>query len=501
MAKKRQPISSRYGFFRLAVLFLALAQLLVGLDYVTIWPGGEAQLIWDAKTGEEASNFVQALLGLIPLESAYWLLWFRLPGVLLYLGTMYLFYRWGRILFGQQTVELALIIVSASLFVPIMPKLASLDVWCFSFSLVFWLSYVRLLKAADMRWLAISTVSGVLAIAAGQGALLFIIWMLGFAWWYRGSWNSNWRLAIPFIAVLVASSLKGYCWPDSALPQSYFSFNPSGLKQLPALAFIGIAPFIGFAIAGLRDLVYKLRKGEEWSKLLFIGLIGSLLSPSLIFPFFLIVLAARQLDHFFRIENYPWQNWVKGATVIHLILVFFVVVGALMGGAIQFKGDGFRAVLGCGAGYWMFSFVGVIGLYGFRRDYVLGGMSLAGLVGLLFFWVQLYPFIHLQRNWPERMTEKIEKLDEQIDGVDVFASIWTPETLPVAPYLLRAEFSVNNADKLPQLMSPMIGNQEQYDFMLTNDKDLKTDSTGVILKERGWSGLWQEDEWWLIDRR
>jgi MFS family permease len=261
---------------------------------------------------------------------------------------------------------------------------------------------------------------------------------------------------------------------------TYYFLNLGHLKFF-LYALLGLAPFIGFTLAALRDLFYKVKRGEELSQLLIIGLLGSLLTLSLVFPFLLIFLTAKQVQNFFKIKNYPWQDWVKAGQVLHLVLVFMLVVLALLGGYVQFQIDGFRAVLGCSAAYWMFSFLGVIGLYGQRRDQVLGGTVLAGLIALLFFWIQVYPFIHLQRNWPQRLQTQIEKTlpDTKTIGIDSA----DPLTLPLAPYLSRAGYTVNPSNIVNQ-DDLFIRRLEAADSLLTPKVEVE-----------GWAGLWGAERW------
>ncbi len=212
-----------------------------------------------------------------------------------------------------------------------------------------------------------------------------------------------------------------------------FDFMDLSHLQFVGYSFLGLLPFIGFLVAALRDLFYKLKRGEELAQLLAVALLAALLTQSLLFAFLLAFITAKQVQHYFQQKNYPWQDWVKATQVLHLVLVFVGAIVALVSGFIQYQADGFRMVLGCGAAYWMFSFLGVVGLYGFRRDYVLGGMTLAGVLTLLFFWLQVYPYLHLQRNWPERLTAKIPA-----DAGIITLSEDDPSVLPLAPYLHRA---------------------------------------------------------------
>jgi len=409
------------------------------------------------------------------------LFFYRLPSVLMYLLSVVLFYRWGKDLFGKQSLELALIVLGGSLFLPIMAKMASLDIWSLFFDLATWLSLVHFQKSGTKKWLLRIALFGSLAVLFGQfhSLLLMLIWQVGY---YRLIPESNEaikkNLAQPFVIIYLVfgiSYILGNQGGDSAY---YFKIFNLSHHQFLLFSLLGMGPFIGFCMAAFRDLFYKLKRNEELARLLLIALVGSFLTQSLVFPFLLVFMTARQLHHYFYTPNYPWKNWVKTWQILHLITVFIVVILALLGGFAAFETDGFRAVLGCSAAYWMFSFMAVVGLYGQQRDYVIGGMTLAGVVALLFFWVQVYPFLHLKRNWPDRMMISIEKLDQQPDQIKVEGS-----SLPLGVYLHRKGFNVRT-------------NDEKTDNNFLVRQLLDADSNGVfIVKEQGWSGLWQEREW------
>ena len=86
--------------------------------------------------------------------------------------------------------------------------------------------------------------------------------------------------------------------------------------------------------------------------------------------------------------------------------------------------------------YWMLSFAAVIGLYGYNRRFVLGGMALAGLLATSLFWLQLFPL------WESRRVSRIaiDQLDQiGTDRTDVLVdSTWLtgPSSLPL--YLKEA---------------------------------------------------------------
>lgn len=485
--------STRFRFFCWVVGFLSIAQLLVGLDYITIWPGAEAALLADA-SGQTPSSLVSALLQLVPIKHDLWLMWYRLPGVLLYVSGGILFYQWGKPLFGERTVVLSLLVAGGSLFLPVLAKQATVSSWVLGVELASWVAILRYFKQNDNTWRNRALLSGALAILLGSvhTYLLLLLLLLGLLYLVsKEQRNQLWQqlrtlvLGYSFVLMLslvLASMWQGWLGWDRSFYIPLLSFTH--LKFF-GLSLLGVLPVLGFAIAGFRDLRYKAGRNEELSLLLTVALLASLLTQSLLFAFLLVFLAAKQLRAYFEQPNYPWQDWVKATMVLHLILVFIAVFLSLLGGFANFEAEGFRAVLGCSAAYWMFSFVAIIGLYGKRRDYVIGGTILAGVVSLLFFWVQVYPYLHLQRNWPERVVIALEK--EGINEPVVFQNHdeANVEVLPpLRPYLLR-QFGAN---------ALVPANETSHSIRasyITQDSSEVDGTPGAIIIN-GWSGLWEE---------
>ncbi len=158
--------SSQYRFFCWVIAFLTAAQLLVGLDYITLWPGAEARLVWAAVRADWSGSYPVAFLSTISAASDYWLLVYRLPGVLLLGVGVVLFFRWGTALFGRPAVETTLLVTAASLFIPLVAKAATLDIWRLALELAAWVALLRYFKTPTRQWLLWSALLG----GAGCGA-------------------------------------------------------------------------------------------------------------------------------------------------------------------------------------------------------------------------------------------------------------------------------------------------------------------------------------------
>ena len=163
------------------------------------------------------------------------------------------------------------------------------------------------------------------------------------------------------------------------------------------------------------------------------------------------LLTGKHLSDYFR-NNYPHGNIVKTIMLLHLVGFFFVATLLMLGGFFEFRGTGFRSGMAFSAVYWMLSFAAVIGLYGFNRRFVLGGMALAGLLATSLFWLQLFPL------WEGRRVARV--VVDQLDRVgtnrtDVLVDttmLKGPSSLPL--YLKKAgKNPVTDAgESLPELI-------------------------------------------------
>ena len=259
-ATARTEVSSRYRFFRWVILFLSAAQLLIGLDYITIWPGAEAEFIWESWRTDPPFSLFSTALGGIPQDSEYWLLAFRLPSLIFYAGALLLFYRWGKPLLGRQAVELTLIVGAASLLMPVLAKMAALDIWQWAGTLVFWLAALRYAKGLSNFWLGMMTLGGVWALFNGAYFGLFFLWQIGYSrLFFKGDRSAQVRFAIPLMVMFFVALIN--FWMAGELSSfQYFDLENWDNLRLLLFAILGILPFIGFTMAGLRDMVYKIRR-------------------------------------------------------------------------------------------------------------------------------------------------------------------------------------------------------------------------------------------------
>lgn len=432
--------SSRFRFFLWICSFFFFAALLLRLDVITAWPGAEGFALDHALSNNRGDSMLSFLYGqMFPWgegvdtnTQAIWL-FPRLLSAVALLATGYFTYRWAGKLFGSRSVGFGLLCAGASMFLPFFGKVATPDaLGLLGQAGFFWLALLSGVDKEKQYLFAAGIFLLLGGIAAPLSTLVFGVATVVSARMLLGGskqWmNLLFLLAIPLL-VLLLQGLQGN--------HSYWFWgsSPFAYGKFVGYCLLGMLPVCGWLAGGLRDLVYKIRKGELRSQLLGAGLAVGLLTQSLVFPLILALLAGKQMQLYFREENYPWRDWVRGVAVLHLIAAFIGAFIALAGLAISFPGAGFRAALGAVAAYWMFSLLGIIGLYGNRRDFAIGGTVLAGMLGVLFFWVQVYPYVELGRDWPGRMVRQVEvPLPTYIPA--------TAEFSPALPYFRKAGIPV-----------------------------------------------------------
>lgn len=471
-------ISSRYRFFLWMVSFFAIAGLFIGLDVATVWPGAEA-LNLDLALSNDRGSYLPAFTDSLLTEAGSNLfekadLFFLFPRVLsalILILTAVIYYRWGQKLFGRQTVQLQLLLFAASLYLPLFGKLATADCLLLLGNVGAWLSTIYLFRSGRMKhqfYLGLFTLMGSIAMPFITFVLgAFLLGVFAYRYGYQRVLKLGWiLLVIPILVFFVHGNHSQLI---------YYGGNPvNGWLY----GLLGTLPFIGFAIGGLRDLVFKFRKGEELAVIMLAALLGGFFSCGPLFAFALCLIAGKQLQLYFA-PNYPWNNWVRGPAILHLI---FALIGSfllLLGGFITFRGDGYRAFLGMVAAYWIFSLFAVLGIYGMRRDFTIGGTVLSGVLATLFFWVQVYPYFETERDWPTELIELTEKngLDNSgdLNGLQsshVFVDRETVLLSNALPYFRQAG-----------LLAPDIDNTTHYLFVVPGT-DTSAVASGPMVEGR-----------------
>ncbi|PPK88287.1 hypothetical protein CLV84_1252 [Neolewinella xylanilytica] len=406
------PASSQWRFFVWACCFFFLAALLVQLDVMTAWPGGEGFALaraLDAGWGDylpASINHVLLPLGdalsddpdsrfLFPrMLSAFWLVL-----------AAFFTYRWTSRLFGTQVSQLALLCAGASLFLPFFGKVATADTLALlGHAGMLWSLLLYALAKDQRKIYAFGVFVLLAAIAAPVSTLLLSMMVVVLAVFQRTdySWTTPAGVAVG-ISMLVLL-VQG---PQGANTYWYYGQEDSRVLDLLYYGLLGMLPLAGWVIAGFRDLIFKARNFEQFSMIVGMAMVVTLLAQSLLFMYLVALLAGKQMQLYFSEPNYPWKDFVRATSVVQLVVAFIGAFLLLTGGAISFPGGGFRAALGMAAAYWIFSLLAVLGIFGDRRNFALGGSILSGMLTVMFFWVQVYPYVEVERSWPEDLLSQV----------------------------------------------------------------------------------------------
>ncbi|OAV44359.1 glycosyltransferase family 39 protein [Lewinella sp. 4G2] len=441
--------SSRFQFFLWICSFFFFAALLIRTDVISPWPGAESLSLGHALSNLRGYSLLSFLYYQLfgygsAIDASTQAVWLfpRLLSSVAVLLTAYFTYKYGSRLFGKSGIALGLLAAGASLFLPFFGKVATPDALALLGQTGFLLT-VFLMGADKSRNYLLP--AGIFLFVAGLAApistLVFGVATIVAARFILGG-GKQWLSAMILVSLpLVILLLQG-----NQGVRSYWFWGSQPLAYLKFIGYValGFLPLFGFFLAGVRDLFYKVARGEQAGRLFAAGLAISLLTQSLVFPLVLALLAGKQMQLYFNAPNYPWKDWVRGGAVIHLIFAFLGAFFVLLFGGISFPGAGFRAALGMVAAYWIFSLLGVIGLYGDKRDFALGGTLLAGLLSILFFWVQVYPYFETERQWAEQLVQKMEvKLPVYIspgEGTDVALPALLRAGVPVVQDSTEADF-------------------------------------------------------------
>ncbi|TXF85244.1 hypothetical protein FUA23_20800 [Neolewinella aurantiaca] len=433
--------SSRFQFFLWISGFFFVAALLLRGDVITVWPGAEGFSLDHALSNQRGGSMLSFLYHkLFPLgeaidakTQAIWL-FPRLLSAVAVLATAVFTYRFAGKLFGKSAIGLGLVCAGASLFLPFFGKVATPDALALLGQAGFF--WTILLAGADkennhLLPAGIFLLLG--GIAAPLSTLVFGLTTIVAARMLMGG-GKQWMMLLTLLALpLVVLVLQGN---QGVRSYWFWGGQPLAYGKFIGYTLIGMAPLFGWLMGGIRDLIYKVQRKEQTSQLLAAGIVIGLLTQSLVFPLLLALVAGKQMQLYFREEHYPWRDWVRGGATLHLIFAFIATVIILSQVGVSFPGPGFRAALGMGAAYWMFSLFSVIGLYGDRRDFAIGGSVLSGLLVTLFFWVQVYPYYEATRDWPTRVARQIEvKLPTYVPP--------TAEYSNALPYFRRAGIPVD----------------------------------------------------------
>lgn len=404
-------VSIRFRAFLVLCTMMISLSLFLFNDIMTIWSGAEASWLFDSLSSSDTSFLPLKLMTILAETQENFPFVPRMTGAVLFLGSIVGFYYIAKPYLGNLVVLLTALVLGAGFLMPVLSKIATLDIWNFTFQFLVFFTMIRYLKKPELTWqILFYVLLGIAILIQPVSGLIFSLGSSAVLWWKHPEGSRLVKLN-PWIAgvvLAIAFQLAGLLqWQNE---WQVFSSNGKDFGKYLLFNIVGILPFIGFWVGGLRDLMYKLKRGEEMAMIIFVLMIFSILAQSPVLQAAFALMIAKQMLVFYD-ERYPFKNWVRATTIIHLIFAFAVSVVLMLGGMAEFGGLGFRSGLIFSFMYWAVGLVGVFGMYGTQRSMLIGGPVASGVLTMFIFWMQLYPLIESKRNVPKRIVEKIEVME------------------------------------------------------------------------------------------
>lgn len=479
------------NFLLPTAILLFLFNLLVSNDYTTLWSGAESFLAWRALHGEAGFTLHEQLMAL-PLTGVSEIphIILRLPSLLVLSLSLPLFYWMVKPLFGKALVENTLLLLTSSLLVTNLAKVAAGDVWAMALQWVAFAAMLRYLKQPALGWQLLFYALFALALwVQPLNSLIFILGSGAYLYFMHPDGKRLLRLNPWVMGILTFAGGYTLQWMVFSQHSFYLGFR-SGRFLLANL--IGILPFLGFALAGIWESIVRARKGEELSIIFLGSLIFALLAHAPALQLVLVMLAAKQLKSSF-LPNYPYRNIVLTGAVLQLVTAACALIIFMMGVFVEFRGVGYRAALAAGGIYWMLSFVGVIGYLGNREIYAKIGVFFSGLLFTSLFWLQLNPLIDAQRNWVQRLTAEsvqLPTIDRSVDCLILPTDTTVfPNLAAYAKVVFPSTIVLDNAAQLKASWEATATGKQLY-FLPTDQ--VPATATVDSTRYEGWINGWEE---------
>lgn len=487
-------ISTRFWAFLLFCSLIISLSLFLFNDLMTIWGGAEASWL-SASLSEEGTSFLPlAIMKLLAQTQENFPFVPRVTGAVLFLASVLGFYYIAKPFLGKMVVMLTALLLGAGFLIPVLSKIATLDIWNFAFHFLVYFSMIRFLKQPKLEWrLMFYGLFALSILVQPVSALIFVLGSSTLLWWKH---NEGSRLVSlnPWIFGTVITLVFHFAgllsWKND---WQIFSAYGNDIKQYLLYNLIGVLPFIGFWAGGLRDLVYKLRRNEELAIITASLIVFAFLAQSPVIQVGFAFISAKQML-VFQQENYPFKNWVRTVTILNLILGFVLSVFLMLGGMAEFGGIGFRSGLIFSFMYWAIGIVAVIGMYGGQKRFIIGGPVASGVLCMFIFWMQLYPLIESKRNIPRRAVEHIEKISEQNDLEKIFIS--NSEKGKTSGFYVHTKHAFPNLEIIEdQANSVKDAWAKSNNSILINKENVEADSPQDSTLLIGWNDRLESEAW------
>lgn len=392
-----ENLSTRYKTFLGFILLTFIFNMWILNDVLELWNKVEIPLL--ERVGAPFCDFPNTLdqvisvmlsLPMLIYKGAY--LFFedtfvcRLLGGLFLMICTYYSYLFGSKIFSEERMRLSVLVLFSSYFMVNAAKVVNTDIWIGAIQmLVFILSILYLKKPTKRHEWMVHGTSFLAVLVAPFPNLIFVVGLHTYLRFMHP--NGKTAFYLPTIAYLpIAIGIiwtifnRGLIW-SWAFPIDYLIYT-----------FLGMLLFLPFLLPALWSLIIRVKKREEFSILLFGGLLMGLLTLSLSVQFFFAILIAKQLQDFFK-ANYPYGNFAKVLSILLMVGGFLVAIFYMVSNFQEYGAAGFRAAMVMSLVYWIPSLVMIVGMYGKKQNMVYGGIFTAGVLTTFTFWMYIVPLL------------------------------------------------------------------------------------------------------------
>jgi hypothetical protein len=376
------------SIFVYVLVFIAINALFVLNEQTNLLIDSEFKLILGERFDENPIwvSLSQTLFDSFSEQAFLW----RLTTMISIVISILVSFRIGKRLFGKDSLQWAMIIMTCSIFLLFYARFYALDNLYFALQMPLALLLISFIKTRNKKDLVIILPLALLCLSLDWYKTFIFLSMFGIGT-YIFLYQTNKALKYTYLIAAFLLAIFNYFFIGSTLFNSMFLFQAANLQLhvFIGILILGFLPFIGFVIAGLVSLPVQVSRKDEFSIWMFLLLIPALLSFSML-PVFVISMLVGKHSLAFASERYKYKGLVKTIFLVHLTLILVGGIVALIWAFLEYRGAGFRAGLGLCSIYWILGFSTVVGLYGGNMKYYLRAPLLAGPLFILFFWVLAY---------------------------------------------------------------------------------------------------------------
>ncbi len=445
----------------------------------------------------------------------------RVPSVMSVLGTIIILFFLGKRIFGRDTALGACLIMSSTLFIPNIAKIALTDASLLFFQTLSVLSLYLYIKEFRFKW------NLLFWFGVAMGVLLKgppILILSGGVWFFLALFHPNRKRLIgthPWFFLPLALSpllLWGYMayqknpemvnWMIDWYITKRVSGSGAVLGQTAPpgyyalvliLCFLPVLPFFPAALwDGFKRLKNKEAESIFLAGWLIFGWFFYELMPSKLPTYVLgsvpalCILIARQMPKG-NMDEYSYFRVTAVFSVLYVLIICALIIGLifagyqLLGSAASLQAIMFSIII------WPLSFISATLVFAKRYKYGIAGLIFNGLLFTTLAWLLLMPLVETPRSASKRMAKQLHQLSPE--GTTVLLGDDFPR-VPSIPFYLSQHFGkhyfhyydLNRVIEIlnePYPYAAVVG--EEWKNQIEESMHLKGDTLSFLQEVEGWT--------------